>query len=150
MYTCTVFIISKSMAFIIAMKLALLLGLLVHFSHSLPFEGFYTTNYNETITVCTYDVARGVLLGRTHWPDIPFNEDSAALTGVIVNDGWFFGSGASIEGGAYSFSMRLGEGTPNSIGSFSFLNKVESGVWDWTYVRPPTDSECLAVTSVWE
>ena len=115
------------------------------------FAGFYTTNYNETITVCVFDQARGVLLGRTHWPNTPFNEDSAALQGVVVSDKWFYGAGATITGGAYSFSVELKESAPmDPIGSFNFLDKEENGVWSWTYVRPTIAEECDMVTAVRE
>lgn len=120
-------------------------------SHGLSFEGFYTTNYNETITICGYDTSRGVVLGRTHWPNTPFNEDSAALSGVVVNSQWLYGTGASIQGGSYTFSMHhTGSPPSNAIGTFSFLSKEENGSWNWTYVRPPLAAECDIVTSVWE
>jgi hypothetical protein len=112
------------------------------------FQGFYETNYNETITICTFDEARGVLLGRTHWPHTPFNEDSAALQGVLVTDSWLYGNGATITGGAYSFSMRTAAGTLNPSGTFTFLDKEEEGAWNWTYLRPATDAECEQVTLV--
>lgn len=64
-----------------AQYVLLVLFLSVFVVQGLLFEGFWGTNYNETITVCAYDKARNVLLARTHWPGQDFNQDSAALQG---------------------------------------------------------------------
>lgn len=135
------------------------------------FAGFWETNYNETITVCVFDQPRGVLLGRTHWPDTPFNEDSAALQGAVHagsaggaagvdRESVFTGVGATITGGAYTFSMQIKNTSavapnPNAsdesmqaVGSFNFLDKEEQGVWLWRYVRAASGEECDLVTQV--
>lgn len=117
------------------------------------FVGFWETNYNETITVCVFDELRGVLLGRTHWPDTEFNDDSAALQGALVTEEWFSGVGTTITSGAYTFNMKISSQAPPAMslvaaGSFDFLNKEENGVWLWRYLRPPTVEECEQVTRV--
>ena len=119
---------------------------------ALDFEGFWSTNYNETITVCAFDQARSVLLARTHWPNTPFNKDSAAMSGVLVDDGtntrdkFFYGTGATITGGPYTFTMHIS--SSGALGSFSFLSKLEKGAWEWTYLRAATSEECDQVTQV--
>ena len=121
------------------------------------FEGFWSTNYNETITVCPFDQARGVLLARTHWPNTPFNQDSAAMSGVLVDDGtntrdkFFYGTGATITGGSYTFTMQTSSSEmppERALGSFSFLSKVEEGAWEWSYLRAASSDECDQVTEV--
>jgi hypothetical protein len=123
------------------------------------FVGFWETNYNETITVCVFDELRGAVLGRTHWPGVEFNEDSATLQGVLVGEGReLSGVGATITGGAYSFIMSMNESLSQhvphhtqpllAVGSFNFLDKVERGVWIWSYQRAPTAAECDLVTTV--
>jgi hypothetical protein len=80
------------------------------------FLGFWSTNYNETLSVCVFDWARGVLLARSHWPGVDFNEESAALQGVLVTSQWMSGVGSTITGGAYRFSMYLSEDNNNKGG----------------------------------
>jgi hypothetical protein len=120
---------------------------------SSSFVGFWETNLNETITICKFDELRGVLLGRTHWPNTEFNEDSSALQGVLVTNDWFSGVGATITGGAYQFSMKLILNTQNdprfAIGTYDFfLNKEDNGKWIWNYKRNATTEECALVTQV--
>ena len=117
------------------------------------FLGFWKTNYNETITMCVFDELRGVLLGRTHWPDEDFNDDSAALQSVLITEDWLSGVGSTIAGGAYSFTMKLNQSQPDLLtayGSFDFINKAEQGEWIWSYVREATERECKLVTQVRE
>ena len=133
----------------VSIRAFLSLFLLLQPTLARDFLGFYETNYNETITMCVYDEARRAVLGRTHWPNTPFNEDSAVLQGICVTDSWMSGVGASIEGGPYSFSMRaVSPSSLDAIGSYTFLDKQEEGVWSWHYLRPATEEECEMVTMV--
>lgn len=126
--------------------LASLASCLVAAAQCEGFTGFWTSNYNETISICIFD--QKALLARTHWPGLPFNEDSAAIMGVQgANESgsiFFTGSGSSSHG-QYTFSMILDPDCVHSQGEFTWLSKNGSGAWIWARQRPTLDSECALV-----
>jgi hypothetical protein len=114
---------------------------------------FFTTNVpNETITMCAFDDARGVVLGRTHWLNTPFNNDSCALQGVVWKgrDGTYTrlqGVGGTLSeahgSGPFRFEVALQGG--EIAGQWMRLASGGSGSWKWTYRRSATEVECAAV-----
>lgn len=72
--------------------------------------------------------------------------------GVVASEEWFYGTGSTIAGGAYSFSVKFeASGHRNAaVGTFRFFDKEEKGDWLWHYIRPATHEECARVTSVWQ
>ena len=132
------------------------------------FLGFWTTNYDETITVCSYDEVRSAVLARTHWPDKPFNNDSASLLAVQFNydrdpngqcaDAVQLSGVGSSFNGKFTFTMRRQsseEGAqsldPQATGKFEWLDGRDpaTGRWEWEWKRSATQAECDMVVSRW-
>uniref|UniRef100_A0A0G4I1M4 Ig-like domain-containing protein n=1 Tax=Chromera velia CCMP2878 TaxID=1169474 RepID=A0A0G4I1M4_9ALVE len=128
--------------------------------------GVWSSGLNEVITFCSFDTRLKVYAGRTHWPDTPFNQDSAAITVVEywddeTGDLSYKGVGSS-SNGQYTCEWRVQEASLSELPSQSSASNTTSpsseevavpgaavAYGKYTFLNAPTSGHSYGESGEW-